>query len=187
MFATLGIIALFAEGLPSLLVGLSMLMESEGTFAGPCILLAPGILAFCMTSSEFALLQRTSVVTLSIAGIFKEVVTISAAAIVFKDRMSPPNVVGLLVTIGAIAAYNYIKIRKMRQEARVEVAVGKAGGGAYEAVGNGDDEESDDDAGHYTTADGDVLSTNPGAVRPKGPERYKSKDPRVVPPIGSRA
>jgi solute carrier family 35, member C2 len=74
-----------------------------------------------MTASEFALLKRTSVVTLSIAGIFKEVVTISAAALVFGDTMTPINIVGLVVTIAAIAAYNYLKITKMRQEAQTTI------------------------------------------------------------------
>jgi solute carrier family 35 protein C2 len=56
-------------------------------------------------------------VTLSICGIFKEVMTISAAAIIFDDPLTPVNVSGLLVTIVSIAAYNYIKISNMRQEA----------------------------------------------------------------------
>lgn len=73
-----------------------------------------------MTASEFALLQRTSVVTLSICGIFKEVVTIVAAGLTFGDPLTPINVSGLIVTIASIAAYNYIKITKMRRDARIE-------------------------------------------------------------------
>jgi solute carrier family 35 protein C2 len=72
-----------------------------------------------MTSSEFALLKRTSVVTLSICGIFKEVVTIGTANLVFDDPLTPVNISGLVVTIGSIAAYNYMKIKKMREEARM--------------------------------------------------------------------
>ena len=71
-----------------------------------------------MTASEFALLKRTSVVTLSVCGIFKEVLTISTAALVFHDELTPINISGLLVTITSIAAYNYMKIMKMRQTAR---------------------------------------------------------------------
>jgi len=56
-------------------------------------------------------------VTLSICGIFKEVMTISAAAIIFDDPLTPVNISGLLVTIVSIAAYNYMKISKMRREA----------------------------------------------------------------------
>jgi len=121
MFISLSIIALPVEGPAKIIAGLSVLAEKEGAFFGFLLLLFPGILAFCMTSSEFALLQRTSVVTLSICGIFKEVVTISAAGIVFHDQLTPINVSGLLVTIASIAAYNYLKITKMRREARRDV------------------------------------------------------------------
>ncbi|MCJ1281717.1 Triose-phosphate Transporter [Xylographa opegraphella] len=118
MFISLAILAIPIEGFGALKEGLDILTAAKGTFAGIALLLFPGVLAFCMTSSEFALLQRTSVVTLSICGIFKEVVTISAAGIVFHDPLTPINVSGLLVTIASIAAYNYIKITKMRKEAR---------------------------------------------------------------------
>ena len=89
----------------------------------PLLMMFPGCIAFLMTASEFALLQRTSVVTLSIAGIFKEVVTISAASVVFEDKLTPVNLVGLIVTLVAIIAYNYIKIMKMRSEAQASVHV----------------------------------------------------------------
>ena len=121
MFASLLLIALPVEGLYDLSVGIHELTAAKGSLGAIAILLFPGMLAFLMTSSEFALLQRTSVVTLSICGIFKEVVTISAAGIVFHDPLTPINISGLLVTIASIAAYNYIKIMKMRSEAKVEV------------------------------------------------------------------
>ena len=122
MFVSLAIIAMPVEGFRPLAHGLSALVDAKGVFLGVCILIFPGCLAFMMTASEFALLQRTSVVTLSICGIFKEVVTIAAAGIVFKDPLTPINVSGLLITIGSIFAYNYVKIMKMRRDARKEIA-----------------------------------------------------------------
>lgn len=122
MFVSLAIIALPVEGPVELAHGLVALVDAKGVFLGVCILIFPGCLAFMMTASEFALLQRTSVVTLSICGIFKEVVTIAAAGIVFKDPLTPINITGLLVTIGSIIAYNYIKFMKMRRDARKEIA-----------------------------------------------------------------
>lgn len=121
MFVSLAILAFPVEGFVPMVEGLNVLTKEKGVVGGIGILLFPGIFAFLMTASEFALLKRTSVVTLSICGIFKEVVTISAANIIFDDQLTPINVSGLMVTIGAIAAYNYIKITKMRKEARVEV------------------------------------------------------------------
>lgn len=120
MFLTLICIAIPTEGLFELLEGMKGLVDEWG-FAAPLLVLFPGTIAFLMTASEFALLQRTSVVTLSIAGIFKEVVTISTATLVFDDKLTPINISGLFVTIGAICAYNYIKITKMRQDAQTDV------------------------------------------------------------------
>lgn len=122
MFVTLAIIAIPVEGFVPVATGLKSLVDAKGVFLGICILIFPGCLAFMMTASEFALLQRTSVVTLSICGIFKEVVTIAAAGIVFKDPLTPINVTGLLVTIASIVAYNYVKIMKMKRDARKEIA-----------------------------------------------------------------
>ncbi|KAI4614037.1 hypothetical protein J4E86_006800 [Alternaria arbusti] len=119
MFISILILAIPVEGFPALMEGLSQLFEARGTGLGIGILLFPGVLAFLMTASEFALLKRTSVVTLSICGIFKEVVTIGTANLVFKDPLTPINLTGLVVTIGSIAAYNYMKIKKMREEARM--------------------------------------------------------------------
>ena len=120
MFVSLLAIAIPVEGFSELSEGLSNLITAKGNALGIALLVFPGTLAFLMTSSEFALLKRTSVVTLSICGIFKEVVTISAANIVFDDHLTPINISGLLITIGSIGAYNYIKIKKMRDEARMK-------------------------------------------------------------------
>ncbi|KAM0332222.1 hypothetical protein ACHAQA_002497 [Verticillium albo-atrum] len=121
MFVVLMAIAIPVEGFPALIEGLKALVKEWGVITTPLFLLFPGCIAFLMTASEFALLQRTSVVTLSIAGIFKEVVTISAAALVFEDHLTPVNAVGLVTTIIAIAAYNWMKIRQMRQDAQDNV------------------------------------------------------------------
>lgn len=129
MFLTLTIIAIPVEGFVPLAKGLRVLTVEKGVVEGIGILLFPGVLAFLMTSSEFALLKRTSVVTLSICGIFKEVVTISAAGIVFHDPLTPINVSGLMVTIASIGAYNYIKITKMRRDARIETTHAASGDG----------------------------------------------------------
>ncbi|OJJ45424.1 hypothetical protein ASPZODRAFT_144055 [Penicilliopsis zonata CBS 506.65] len=118
MFLSLIVIALTVEGPVEIAQGFRALAESHGISHAILLLVFPGLLAFCMISSEFALLKRSSVVTLSICGIFKEVVTISAAGVVFHDRLTTVNVTGLVVTIGSIASYNYMKISKMRSEAK---------------------------------------------------------------------
>ncbi|CCJ28273.1 unnamed protein product [Pneumocystis jirovecii] len=52
-----------------------------------------GIIAFFMIISEFWLIKRTSVLTLSVAGICKEVITMGASAIFFKDRLTFINII----------------------------------------------------------------------------------------------
>ncbi|KAM0704922.1 hypothetical protein Q7P35_007709 [Cladosporium inversicolor] len=118
MFFALLILALPIEGPSNVIEGLHTLAETKGIFLGTLIMLFPGALAFMMVAAEFALLKRTSVVTLSVCGIFKEVLTISAAGAVFGDELSPINVSGLVVTIASIAAYNYLKYLKMRSDAQ---------------------------------------------------------------------
>jgi len=170
MFLSLLILAIPVEGFPALFLALGNLIEKKGAILGPCVLLFPGTIAFCMTASEFALLKRTSVVTLSIAGIFKEVVTISAAGIVFGDKLTSVNISGLFVTIGAIAAYNWIKISKMRDDAMKEAHKNRIDAdddrdSASDADGESEEEEDwgrrDD---NYVTSDGDIL---PGSSRPE--------------------
>jgi hypothetical protein len=53
-------------------------------------------------------------------------VTITAAATIFDDILTPVNIYGLVVTILSIAAYNYIKIKKMRGEAVRDVLADEA-------------------------------------------------------------
>ena len=73
-----------------------------------------------MTSAEFELIRRTSVVTLSVGGMFKEVLTVLAGTIVFGDHLAVSNIWGVLVTLGGISWYNWIKIQKMREDDSIE-------------------------------------------------------------------
>ncbi|KAI8100044.1 triose-phosphate transporter family-domain-containing protein [Halteromyces radiatus] len=75
------------------------------------IVLFGGALAFCMIMSEFFLIKRTSVMTLSVCGIFKEVATIFISTIVFGDKLTVINIFGLCITLFGIGLYNWLKIR----------------------------------------------------------------------------
>ena len=160
MFIALFLLALPIEGTQNVLEGIHILAETKGILLGAMIMLFPGFLAFLMVAAEFALLKRTSVVTLSVCGIFKEVLTISAAGAVFGDELSPINVSGLVVTIASIAAYNYLKYLKMRSDAQKQ---------AHEMLEDeGDDEDSSssrkptsksgggEDGGRFSYEDADV-------------------------------
>jgi len=182
MFVSLVCIATFAEGPTALLTGLSELAQKKGSLMSVVLLLFPGCLAFCMTTSEYSLLQRTNVVTLSICGIFKEVVTITAAEMVYHDPLTPINVSGLLITIGSIASYNYLKITKMREEARREVAMGGlgpdspgvGGGRRRSSVGLLDEADDEGEPARSLSADPKLLAGNEGrGGTPSPPKRQQ--------------
>ncbi|TPX71099.1 hypothetical protein SpCBS45565_g01327 [Spizellomyces sp. 'palustris'] len=99
-----------------------------------------GSIAFLMVVSEFFLISTTSVVTFSIAGILKEIITIIAAAKVFGDEFPANKIVGLIISISGIAGYNYMRIRHMRKKHRAEAR--KTLGPFQESV---EEDEEDED------------------------------------------
>ncbi|OXV10095.1 hypothetical protein Egran_02142 [Elaphomyces granulatus] len=121
MFVSLITISLAIEGPAQILHGFKSLSELHGPVGGMLLLIFPGILAFGMVSSQFALLKRASVVTLNVCGIFKELVTIMGANIVFHDELTFINATGVVITIGSIAYYNYVNVSKMRKEIRTQI------------------------------------------------------------------
>jgi solute carrier family 35 protein C2 len=62
---------------------------------------------------------------------FKEVLTVLAGTIVFGDQLAVSNIWGVLVTLGGIGWYNWIKIQKMKEEYRGNKDLGDMG---YEMV-----------------------------------------------------
>ncbi|XP_057680164.1 solute carrier family 35 member C2 isoform X2 [Corythoichthys intestinalis] len=69
-----------------------------------------GILAFGLGFSEFLLVSRTSSLTLSISGIFKEICTLVLAALLMGDKMSILNWLGFTVCLCGIALHVGLKI-----------------------------------------------------------------------------
>uniref|UniRef100_A0A667ZD79 Solute carrier family 35 member C2 n=1 Tax=Myripristis murdjan TaxID=586833 RepID=A0A667ZD79_9TELE len=68
-----------------------------------------GILAFGLGFSEFLLVSRTSSLTLSISGIFKEVCTLLLATHVMGDKLSPLNWFGFTVCLAGISLHVGLK------------------------------------------------------------------------------
>lgn len=88
-----------------------MLESSDAVFATLMLVLAGSFMAFGLVMSEFCLVKTTSSVTLSVAGMFKEVCTITIAVLVAGETLSPLNVGGLAVSLVGIAYYNILKYR----------------------------------------------------------------------------
>ncbi|KAG2202188.1 hypothetical protein INT47_002107 [Mucor saturninus] len=83
------------------------------------IVLAGGSLAFFMIMSEFFLIKRTSVVTLSVCGIFKEVATIFISSLVFGDILTLINIIGLCITLFGIGLYNWFKLKMVTSRKQI--------------------------------------------------------------------
>ena len=154
MFFSILCVAVPVEGFGPLFTRFGELSNEWGLIPALVVVVFPGIIAFLMIASEFALLQRSSVVTLSVAGIFKEILTISAATIIFGDPLTPVNISGLVVTIVSIGWYNWWKIQKMRAETLDETTHGKVGAsGGYVAVGEEDVDTDVDENDTYEDRD----------------------------------
>jgi len=73
------------------------------------ILFAGALLAFMLEMSEFLVVSHSSGLTLSVAGIFKEVITLLLAARINGDSMSSFNAVGLCMCMAGIAIHVVLK------------------------------------------------------------------------------
>lgn len=91
--------------------GASLLMADVG------LLMVGGVLAFFLLLAELRVVQLSSGLTLSVAGVFKELLTVGASAIFFGDVLTPYNVGGLLLCLVGIAVYNHLKLQEMARSA----------------------------------------------------------------------
>jgi len=92
-----------------------LMLETSG------IVLGGALLAFMLELSEFLLVSQTSCLTLSIAGIFKEICTLYLAVKINGDHMNTMNMCGLLVCLAGIALHVIIKAVNMKEESSREV------------------------------------------------------------------
>ncbi|KAJ9101762.1 hypothetical protein QFC21_003101 [Naganishia friedmannii] len=136
------------------------------------LIIFPGALAFSMVASEYCIIQRAGIVPLSIAGIFKEVSTITVSAWVFGDELTKLNVLGVVITIFGIATYSYHKYQKTMelpsnlptaQHSLLPTTTGVRVGPYREECRNEDDagdqpnlsNNSDANTGHHVIGDSD--------------------------------
>lgn len=101
------VFALFVEGWDDFMA--LPIWEVKGTWGTIGLMIIPGFLAFMMTLCEFQLLSVAQVLTLSIAGIFKELLTIMLGSMIFGDTLSLVNCIGLVITFIDILWYNYYR------------------------------------------------------------------------------
>ncbi|NXJ89711.1 S35C2 protein, partial [Corythaixoides concolor] len=109
----LGLFPLFAvfEGASPLSVSEKLLHFHEAGMLFSLVgkLFLGGILAFGLGFSEFLLVSRTSSLTLSIAGIFKEICILFLATRLLGDRLSLLNWLGFAVCLSGISLHVVLK------------------------------------------------------------------------------
>ncbi|KAJ3353245.1 Triose-phosphate Transporter [Allomyces javanicus] len=86
------------------------------------LVVAGGTLAFTMLVIEYRAIQLTSGLTLSVAGIVKEVGTIVLSVLIFGDVLTALNIVGLFVCLAGIALYHIHQQQQSRIAAAREIA-----------------------------------------------------------------
>jgi len=69
-----------------------------------------GLIAFCMEVAEFLLVSYTSGLTLSVAGIVKEVISLTMAIIIEQSDVSVVNMIGLVICMSGITLHVIRKV-----------------------------------------------------------------------------
>ncbi|KAL7087069.1 hypothetical protein ACP275_13G042700 [Erythranthe tilingii] len=90
--------------------------NSSWHIARSCLLmLFGGTLAFFMVLTEYILVSVTSAVTVTIAGVVKEAVTILVAVLYFHDEFTWLKGFGLLTIIFGVSLFNWYKYEKLQK------------------------------------------------------------------------
>ncbi|CAN1851021.1 Probable sugar phosphate/phosphate translocator At1g06470, partial [Linum perenne] len=84
------------------------------------LMLFGGTLAFFMVLTEYILISVTSAVTVTIAGVVKEAVTIVVAVFYFHDKFTWLKAVGLLIIMIGVGLFNWYKYEKLQKREPIE-------------------------------------------------------------------
>ncbi|XP_027340317.1 probable sugar phosphate/phosphate translocator At1g06470 isoform X1 [Abrus precatorius] len=79
------------------------------------LMLFGGTLAFFMVLTEYVLVSVTSAVTVTIAGVVKEAVTILVAVLYFHDKFTWLKGFGLFTIMVGVSLFNWYKYRKLQK------------------------------------------------------------------------
>ncbi|CAI9089117.1 OLC1v1023626C1 [Oldenlandia corymbosa var. corymbosa] len=80
------------------------------------LMLFGGTLAFFMVLTEYILVSVTSAVTVTIAGVVKEAVTILVAVFYFHDEFTFLKGVGLVTILFGVSLFNWYKYQKLQKD-----------------------------------------------------------------------
>ncbi|XP_050227223.1 probable sugar phosphate/phosphate translocator At1g06470 [Mercurialis annua] len=104
---------------------MSSYFDSSWHIARSCLLMFfGGTLAFFMVLTEYVLISVTSAVTVTIAGVVKEAVTILVAVFYFHDEFTWLKGVGLLIIMAGVGLFNWYKYDKLHSHQMGEADLG---------------------------------------------------------------
>ncbi|KAG0486709.1 hypothetical protein HPP92_008804 [Vanilla planifolia] len=86
------------------------------------LMLLGGVLAFFMVLTEYILVSATSAVTVTIAGIVKEAVTILVAVFYFHDQFTVLKGMGLVTILVGVSLFNWYKYQKLQKGSNADGA-----------------------------------------------------------------
>ncbi|KAI8551284.1 hypothetical protein RHMOL_Rhmol06G0173500 [Rhododendron molle] len=105
----------------------STYFNSSSHIIRSCLLmLFGGTLAFFMVLTEYILVSITSAVTVTIAGVVKEAVTILVAVFYFHDQFTWLKGVGLIIILVGVSLFNWYKYQKLQKGELGEENVAKS-------------------------------------------------------------
>ena len=132
-----------------------------------------GLIAFLMETAEYLLVSYTSGLTLSVAGIVKEILSLGLAIVIESTDISPINAVGLVVCMAGITLHVIRKATMTDRKASITNngrSLGR-GGGAKGGVASSMRLLSDSDSDSET----ELFHTSSGAARPSRQKQTEVK------------
>ncbi|KZV27204.1 putative sugar phosphate/phosphate translocator-like [Dorcoceras hygrometricum] len=106
------------------------------------LLLFGGTLAFFMVLTEFILVSVTSAVTVTIAGVVKEAVTILVAVFYFHDQFTWLKGLGLATIMFGVSLFNWYKYQKLQKGESNVHSPTESGPSKYVILDEQDEEET---------------------------------------------
>lgn len=92
-----------------------------------------GCVSFLLLLAEMQVVKLSSALTLSVAGIFKELLTVLCSALLLGDSLTPYNVSGLMLCLLGIAHYTYEGWSRAQGKARETATADARASGAAAA------------------------------------------------------
>lgn len=82
-----------------------------------------GTLVFVLLVSEYWLVSDTSSLALSVAAVFKELMTIMGGILIFKDNFTPLNIAGFVTCQAGIGAYVFLRYNADERNTRTDAQI----------------------------------------------------------------